>query len=320
MWLRVLFHVQHCHSLCTHLSAYFPGNSSVDWSIVSHNPMFANLLGASVPLFFFFLSPSIGRLGNRRSSFEPITQPDPLIITNLPESLIRGLPNSAMCTQCGFRLSPAVCFFYFFPTLVQGREVKREGERKRQSEGEGERVEREREGDCLHTFAHLSLGIFHQSEIRQVCGRVSILGTQWTTHKGFISSYLLPYTFPRHSSFESLCSSSLEVLLISRSHAGRGTCLVNYTVEGFGPLKADQNVPDQQCLCAVYHCREYSTLPHRYMAAHQTMQVKQWEEWCIHRGHTWCKQITVFIYIITASCLILLFHYCQWEGHYCDDL
>lgn len=49
------------------------------------------------------------------------------------------------------------------------------------------------------------------------------------------------------------------------------------------------------------------------------MQVKQWEDRCIltiHQGYTWCKQITVFIYIIIASCLILLFHYCQWEGHY----
>lgn len=107
----------------------------------------------------FFLSLCIGRLGNRRSSFEPITQPDPLIITNLPESLIWGLPNSAPCVQCGFSSLSCLgfCLFLFF--FDAGA---REGSQKRRR-----RIERGKGGwerDCLHTFAHLSLGILHQSE------------------------------------------------------------------------------------------------------------------------------------------------------------
>lgn len=44
----------------------------------------------------FFLSVCISKPGNRWASFEPITQFDPLIITNLSESLIWSLPNSAL--------------------------------------------------------------------------------------------------------------------------------------------------------------------------------------------------------------------------------
>lgn len=68
-------------------------------------------------------------------------------------------------------VSVLLCFFFFF-SEVGAREVSQ----KRKKETERER-EMGRERDCLHTFAHLSLGIFYESEKRQVCGRVSILGT-----------------------------------------------------------------------------------------------------------------------------------------------
>lgn len=112
--------------------------------------------------------------------FEPITQPDPLIITNLPESLIWGLPNSALCTMWLFVSCPAA-LPPFFLMPVRGREVKGEGVGV--VGGGGRKPNRERKRgverwDCLHTFAHLSLGMFYQSERRQVCRRVSILGTE----------------------------------------------------------------------------------------------------------------------------------------------
>lgn len=123
-----------CAHICLHISL------GIHRWIDLLSPIILCLQTSSVPLclsFFFLLSPSIGRLGNRRSSFEPITQPDPLIITNLPESLIRGLPNSAMCTQCGFRLSPAVCFFIFFQRWCKGGKSKeKEKERDRVRERE----------------------------------------------------------------------------------------------------------------------------------------------------------------------------------------
>lgn len=209
----------------------------------------------------FFLSPCIVRLGNRWSSFEPITQPDPLIITNLPESLIWGLPNSALCTMWLF-VSVLLLFFFFFSRCRCKGGKSKEKEKERDREGVRER-------DCLCAFAHLSLGIFHQSEIRQVCGWVSILGTQWTTHKGFIFSYLLPTPFQGILSLL-----SVRVLLISQSHMGLGTCcLVNYTVGGLGQLKGLRMSPINNAVA--YHCGEYITQPRRYMAAYQTLQVKQ---------------------------------------------
>lgn len=67
------------------------------------------------------------------------------------------------------------------------------------SQSRRKETERGRGGreDHLYTFAHLSLGISTQSEIRRLCGRVSILGMQWWTHKGFISSDLLSPAFRR---------------------------------------------------------------------------------------------------------------------------
>lgn len=70
--------------------------------------------------------------------FEPITQPDPLIITNLPESLIWGLPNSALCTMWLFVSCPAA-LPPFFLMPVRGRQVRGEGEKTKQREGEGSR-------------------------------------------------------------------------------------------------------------------------------------------------------------------------------------
>lgn len=98
---------------CARLSAGFPGNSLVDLPIVSHNLVFCrcDVQTPSEPQrLFIFRLPCTGRLGNAPSSFEPITQPDPLIVTNLPESLIWGLPKSSVCTMwlsspsCGFTL------------------------------------------------------------------------------------------------------------------------------------------------------------------------------------------------------------------------
>lgn len=155
--------------------------------------------------------------------FEPITQPDPLIITNLPESLIWGLPNSALRTMWLFVACPAA-----LPPAFLFNACAREGSQRRRGGGwVGEnRTERAwkrgaERWDCLHTFAHLSLGMFYQSERRRVRRRVSIPGTQRVTHKGFISCYLpstafkvtpLPLPFPP----------------VARFH--RGTCCsVNYT-------------------------------------------------------------------------------------------
>ncbi len=179
-----------CQSVCTHFSAHFPGNSMVDLSIVSHNPMFCrwDVQTPSMPLCLFFPLPLYRKTGKQMiilwthysawSSYH-----------NQP-SWVSNLGSAKLCSV--YNVAFVSVLLFFFSRLVRGREVRREGERKRQRERERERG---RERDCLHTFAHLSLGIFYQSEIRQVCGRVSILGTQWTTHKGFISSYLLPTPF-----------------------------------------------------------------------------------------------------------------------------
>lgn len=143
-------------------------------------------------------------------------------------SWVSNLGSAKLCSQYNVAFVSVLLCFYD----VCAREESQKREQKKEREEGGEM-------DCLHTFAHLSLGIFYQSEIRQACGRVSILGTQWTTHKGFISSYLHPTPFPRHSSF-SLSSRSrfVYVQLISRSHMGRSTCcLVNYIVGGLGQLK-----------------------------------------------------------------------------------
>lgn len=195
--------------------------------------------------FFFFLSPCIGRLGDRWSSFEPITQPDPLIITNLPESVIWGLPNSALCTMWLSCLSCCV-----FSCVCEG--------------GESKEKEMGRERDCLHTFAHLSRGISSQSEIRQVCGRVSILGTQWTTHKGFISSYILPTPF--RGTVRSFSPLLLPLSMSCQYHDL--TCVRSHVVWKITPweawsVKGAQSVPHQQWLCtAVAQRRDYITLPH----------------------------------------------------------
>ena len=186
-----------------------------------------------------------------------------------------------------------------------------EGKSKGKERDRGRRGGEGSERDCLHTFAQLSLGIFHQCEIRQVCGRVSILGTQWTTHKGFISSS--PHL--SQAQLIPLSSVSLCPCPITTPHGQKHVLFSALHCGGAWAGKGDKNVPHQQCLCAVaYHCREYITLPLCYMAVNQTLQVKTIKTRCIpiHWGYT-CKP---FIYIIIASCLIWLFHYCQWEGHF----
>lgn len=129
----MLFHVQYA-TLCAHICLHaFPG--------------FLCRIYLLSPIIFCFAdgmckprqcpraaprrhraSPCIGRLGSRWSSFEPITQPDPLIITNLPESLIWGLPNSVWCTIWLSLLSswpPSLPLHYVCEESVSKRRVKK---------------------------------------------------------------------------------------------------------------------------------------------------------------------------------------------------
>lgn len=130
------------YSICTHLSAQICLHISLGilWWIHLLSLIilcFADGMCKPPPCLCvsFFLSPYIGRPGNRWSSFEPITQPDPLIITNLPESLIWGLPNCALCTMWLSFLSCCV-FFFFLGGWCEGGKSK-EKEREREGEGDG---------------------------------------------------------------------------------------------------------------------------------------------------------------------------------------
>lgn len=179
-------------SVCTRLFARFPGNPSVDLPIVCLNLMFCrwDVQTPSMPLCLYFPLPLYRQPGKQMiilwthysawSSYHN----QPSRVSNLGSAKLCSAHNGAF-------VSVLLCFY---DTCA------REGSRERE---EG------REMDCLHTFAHLSLGIFHQSEIRQVCGRVSVLGTQWTTHKGCISSYLHSSLFLSRLSLLTLCPANI---------------------------------------------------------------------------------------------------------------
>lgn len=182
----------------------------------------ANPLNASV---FFFPLPSLGRRGNRWSSFEPITQSDPLIITNLPESLIWGLPNCAVCTTWRSSLSCRV--FAFFSMCVQDREVER---RRKWQKRERHRKE------CLCTFASLSLGIFYH--------KTSLWAGQRSGNTGNDSQRLHLYLPSPHTFAH--CLSRVRARLMPPSHADSSTCLEHYTVGELGQLsKMSRSLPLQ---------------------------------------------------------------------------
>lgn len=100
-------------------------------------------------------------------------------------SWVFNLGSAKLCSVHNVALVSTPLFF----NVCKGKGSKKTRQERQRGRGKG-RVR----GD-LCTFAHLSLGIVYQPEKRQVRRRVSILGTQWTTLKGFISSYLLPTPF-----------------------------------------------------------------------------------------------------------------------------
>ena len=186
----------------------------------------------SMPPCPFFLSPCIGRLGNRWSSFEPITQPDPLIVTNLPESLIWGLPNSALYNVAF--VSVLLCLFsLFFSLCVRGREVKRE--RKWQKE-----KKREKELS-VHICTPVS------EDIPPLWNKTSLWVGQYFENTVNNSEASFSATYSSHLSKEQLIvSHCVRVLLISQSHMGRSTCLLHDSVGGLSQLNGIRKLPHQQ--------------------------------------------------------------------------
>ena len=190
-------------------------------------------------------------------------------------SRVSNLGSAKLCSVYTMWLFVSVLLGFFFSFFFSRRRC--EGGKSKEKETDRAR-ERGWEREIVCTHLHTCLwGYSTNLKIRQVCGRVSILGTQWTTHKGFVSSYLLPIPFhgTAHSLHSGPCPANITIphgrrhTLFSKLHCVWGGCVL-------GQLKTIRMSPHQQCLCAVaYHWREYITLAHCYMAAYQTLQVKQ---------------------------------------------
>lgn len=124
-----------CRSMCSHLSAHIClhgslGISLVDWSIVSHNPMFCrwDVQTPSMPLCPFFPLPLYRQTG--KQTIILWTHYSAWSSYHNQPSRVSNLGSAKLCSVCTMWLFVSVLlgFFFFFPTPVLGREVEREGD------------------------------------------------------------------------------------------------------------------------------------------------------------------------------------------------
>lgn len=134
-----------------------------------------------------------------------------------------------LCAQCGFRLCPAV-FLLSSPCVCETGTLK------------GEESDRRARATERNVYAHLQAFLRGYSTTRQVCGRVSALGTQEKLAEASSLS-----TFSSHLCREPLIvSHRVRALLMPQSHADSSTCLEHYTVGELGQLsKMSRSLPLQ---------------------------------------------------------------------------
>lgn len=146
-------------------------------------------------------------------------------MTNLPESLIWGLPNCALCTMW---LSSLPCrVFAFVSMCVQGGEKTVTEEREPQK------------GMSMHICKLFSGDILPQDK--------SVGGSVLWEHRKQLAEASSLSTFSSHLCREPLIvSHRVRALLMPQSHADSSTCLEHYTVGELGQLsKMSRSLPLQ---------------------------------------------------------------------------
>lgn len=164
-----------------------------------------------------------------------------------------------LCAQCGFRLCPAV-FLLSSPCVCETGTLK------------GEESDRRARATERNVYAHLQAFLRGYSTTRQVCGRVSALGTQETTRRGFIFIYLLLTPLQRAAHCLSPCPCSANATVPRRQQHMFGALHCG----GAWPIIQNEQEPSTagnaaQCFIVV-------------MEAYQTLGGKQWEKRC--QGYT----------------------------------